>query len=323
MRTLAVFLGRSVAPNMEAYLDVRLRRWEYDRIDIIVFDDCAVPAWIASTDGVRVLRSTATGREGSQIPGQVFRTVRQYLSDHSPASLRQITQPRWHAPGVVAAALPTGTRVETRASASLFTEYQQSTDPARSYVANNVLGQAIFLADRLHTPAYGRVSVPAWSPVDRRIERRAVNSDRFSPSVTPATAFDHTTDHVLTVGRVSKKKGSDLLIDISAALDNVEFSVVGPLHDEELVKRLRARPNVTLHGEIAYVDMPRVYTGSDLLLSVSRVEWGGVSRAMLEARATETPVVALDIEDASAVADHVVEPDPGAIEECVRSVLDR
>jgi len=68
--------------------------------------------------------------------------------------------------------------------------------------------------------------------------------------------------------------------------------------------------------------MPGLYTASDLVLSVSRLEWGGVSRAMLEGKAAGRPVVALDRESASNVADIVAPAEPPAIADAVRSQLD-
>jgi glycosyltransferase involved in cell wall biosynthesis len=307
---------------MEAYVDARLQQWDDDRIDLIVFRDCAVPEWIRGHDRLRVVRSTATSGEGRTIPRRVFRTVRAYLSRFSPTRLRQVTQPRWHAIGVVAGAATAEVTVETRASRSLFTEYADSADPLRSYVANNVLGRAVFLGERLYTPDYGAVTLPRWSPADRQIERRRVNDDRFSSSVTPGPAFDVSAPHVVTVGRVSKKKGSDLLVPVSERLNDTEFSIVGDSRDDDITDTLRDRPNVTLHGEIDYVEMPRVYAGADALLSVSRVEWGGISRAMLEARSMDVPVVALANGDAGAVAEYTTAPEPAAIADRVVSALD-
>jgi len=80
--------------------------------------------------------------------------------------------------------------------------------------------------------------------------------------------------------------------------------------------------NVHHHPPVEYVEMPGLYTASDLVLSVSRLEWGGVSRAMLEGKAAGRPVVALDRESASNVADIVAPAEPPAIADAVRSQLD-
>jgi glycosyltransferase involved in cell wall biosynthesis len=103
------------------------------------------------------------------------------------------------------------------------------------------------------------------------------------------------------------------LIEVARKLPDHEFVLVGPVGDESLAAEAEAESNVRVHPPVDYADMPGLYTASDIVLSVSRLEWGGVSRAMLEGKATGRPIVALDRAEASAVADAVVPEEPTAI----------
>ncbi|MFB6202770.1 MAG: glycosyltransferase [Halorhabdus sp.] len=204
--------------------------------------------------------------------------------------------------------------VFTRASRSLFREYQEAPSPARAWLANNLLGRSIFLGNRLYTPQHGAVSVPWWAPAEKVVEERVVNADRFSPEAEPREdLFNQSRRRVVTVGRISRQKGTDLLLDVADRLGDHEFALVGPVGDESLAVEADAIPNVTRHPPVEYVEMPGVYAAADVALSASRIEWGGVSRAMMEGAAVGLPVIALDQEEASSVADVTVPADPGAI----------
>jgi glycosyltransferase involved in cell wall biosynthesis len=186
-----------------------------------------------------------------------------------------------------------------------------------------VLGRSIFLADRLFTPEYGGVTCPWWAPTALVVEERIVNEDRFTPDVEPrGDLFTGTRNRVLTVGRVSRRKGIDLLLSAARLCGECEFTVVGPIGDESLAAEIDASANVRHYPPVDYLEMPALYTAADLVLSVSRLEWGGVSRAMLEGKAAGRPVVALDREHAHCVADTVVPEAPQAIAEAVTSHLD-
>jgi glycosyltransferase involved in cell wall biosynthesis len=308
---------------MEAYLDSLLYRTAEEEFDLIVVNDCEVPDWLANEERLTVIRydtSTATGIGRTRLTADV---VRRHLRKYDPDEIRQITQPRWHAPGVLIGTVGANVDVCTRASSSLFEEYREAPSPVRAWLANNALGRSIFFTDRVYTPKYGGVDLPWWAPADLVAEERTVNADRFSPDAEPREGlFTQDDRRVLTVGRVSRRKGTDLLLSVAEQLENYEFVVAGPVGDETLVAEADATPNVTRHPPVEYVEMSGLYASSDLVLSVSRLEWGGVSRAMLEGKAAGRPVVALDREQASAVADTVVPGDPNAIASAVREHLD-
>lgn len=321
----ALYLGSRFPPNMEAYLDSLLyrNRDEDINLELIVIGSTDLPVWLLDVDRVSIARydgAKATGIDRARVTAL---TVRRYLRTHDANELRQITQPRWHALGILIGALGTDTRVCTRASASLFKEYQEAPSPLRAWLANNALGRSLFLADAVYTPKYGGVDLPWWAPADLVVEERTVNRERFSPSATPREdLFSRSDNRVLTVGRISRRKGTDLLLDVAERIEDAEFVVVGPVGDDDLAAALDHTSNVSRHPPVDYVEMPGLYAACDLVLSVSRLEWGGVSRAMLEASASGRPIVALDRGCARDVVDVAVPADPAAVANAVRRTLD-
>jgi glycosyltransferase involved in cell wall biosynthesis len=301
---------------MEAYLDgLAQRERDSTAFDVLIDEDCNIPQWLYDDDCFTFRHydlGYGSGRSLIQIAAD---GVRSYLSEHDPDEIRQITQPRWHAPGILLGSRGESLRRCTRVSHSNFTEYQTTTgvERIREFGANNVIGQAIFLADAVYTPEYGGVSLPWWSR-SKLIEEPRVAGRQFRSDVDPLESlFTQDTRRVLTVGRVSEKKGIDLLLDTALELPDWEFVVVGPLREDELVDRAGDITNVTLYGPLDYIEMPRAYAACNVLLSTSRVEWGGISRAMLEAHAVDRPIVALDIEDAASIATVTVDSTPCSV----------
>jgi glycosyltransferase involved in cell wall biosynthesis len=93
---------------------------------------------------------------------------------------------------------------------------------------------------------------------------------------------------VLTVGRVTDetfhKKGLDLFVRSAAHLPDVSFVMVGPWHDNAIVRlRAIASPNVTFTGGLYGEDLIRIYGQAKVYVQVSIHESFGcsVAEAML------------------------------------------
>lgn len=323
MAHVGLYLGDSCPPNMAAYLDSLLFREDH-QFDLVVSEACTLPDWLTTNPKLEIQRYSMDIADGWTLVAGAAATVGKYLNEHNPDEIRQITQPRWHALGVLLGARRVDIPICTRVSASMFTEYRNDPNKVRSFIANNILGYSVFLGDRVYTPKYGGVTVPWWSSANRTVEPRAVNKDRFTPEAEPnESLFDQDTRRVLTVGRISKQKGTDLVLDTAKKLEGWEFTLLGPVQDSSLAECADRLPNVNRHSPIDYTEMPHAYTAADMVLSASRVEWGGISRAMLEARATDRPVIALNKGDAGEVATQVVEEDPNSIVSVLKSVETR
>lgn len=319
----SLYLGESCPPNMEAYLDSLLYRTNNESFDLITVADCDLPRWIEEEYRLNIIRFSAPTRSGFGRTKTAYSIVRRYISTQKPTEIRQITQPRWHALGVLLGARGRDVRICSRVSTSMLTEFRQAPSEITAWLANNVLGRSAFFADKVFTPQHGGVDLPWWSAAELVREPRIVNKNRFTPSVEPmSNVFKGTNNRVLTVGRISQRKGIDLLLDVADMLVNWEFTVVGPVESEALLAEIRQRNNIRHQEPVNYVDMPSLYAACDIVLSVSRLEWGGVSRAMLEGKAMDKRVIALDREHAYSVADYTVSEDPSEIAKVVASCVD-
>ncbi|UTF52741.1 glycosyltransferase family 4 protein [Natronosalvus rutilus] len=308
---------------MEAYLDSLPDREEgISSFDVLVDQDLEMPAWILEDERFSVCRYEIGSPSGTDIIKACMSAVKAYIQDHDPKEVRQITQPRWHAPGVLLGSRGESVRACTRVSQSNFTEYGQSSgvSQAKDYLVNNIIGKSVFLADRVYTPLYGGVKIPWWSSAALIEEPRIASPGRFNPDVDAIdSVFVQESRRVLTVGRISYKKGVDLVLDAAELLPDWEFVLVGPARDDDLVDRAARLPNVFHHGSVDYVEMPRYYAACDVLLAPSRVEWGGISRSMLEAIASDRDVIALDLGDANQIAMTVTDS-ATEIAQCLRDI---
>ena len=104
------------------------------------------------------------------------------------------------------------------------------------------------------------------------------------------------------VGRVSKEKSIDFLINNQAAIikknKKCKLLIVGDGPDLEKYKKLAVKHkienNVIFTGKVAWEDIPLYYNISDIFVTASHTETQGLT--VIEAMAASLPVVALDDE---------------------------
>jgi len=99
---------------------------------------------------------------------------------------------------------------------------------------------------------------------------------------------------VLWVGRFATPKRPQWLSELAAACPQWHFDVVGQANQPgnewtPLLRELRARPNVTLHGYVPHAQIGRFYEQATLLLCTSL--WEGYPNTFLEAWSRGLPVV--------------------------------
>jgi len=104
---------------------------------------------------------------------------------------------------------------------------------------------------------------------------RGIDTEKFSPS--GETGAERKPMKVLFVGRKSKEKGYDLLIEAARLLRNVpgvRFEFVGdfPIGEEG---------NITYRGKVNPSELPNVYAGADLVVLPSRND--GLPQVLVEA----------------------------------------
>ncbi|WP_306058715.1 glycosyltransferase family 4 protein [Natronococcus wangiae] len=147
--------------------------------------------------------------------------------------------------------------------------------------------------------------------VSSRIEvvSNGIDTDRFTPDGPESELIDHDGRAVSFVGRlVDGKRPQDALRAIARVRETrsnitLHFCGDGPLQSrlKSIACELGIEDSVTFHGQIPYDEMPNVYRSSDLLVLPSRSE--GVPRTVLEAMATDTPVVTSDLDQLTSLVE--------------------
>jgi glycosyltransferase involved in cell wall biosynthesis len=127
---------------------------------------------------------------------------------------------------------------------------------------------------------------------------------------------------VVCVGRLSRQKGQDVLLDawpaVRARVPDAALVLVGDGPDAETL-RARKVPGVVLVGERD--DVPDWLAAADVVAMPSR--WEGMSLAMLEAMACGRPLVASDVAGAEVVVGAVVPPDePAPLADAIAALLE-
>jgi len=129
-----------------------------------------------------------------------------------------------------------------------------------------------------------------------------VDTERFSPDVTPIEKFCDGKQNILFLGRLEFRKGLNYLLkaylEIKPEIPNSRLIVVGPgtrlrKRYEKWVRRNRLE-DVVFVGYASYADLPRYYRTADVYCSpaTSHESFGIV---LLEAMAVGTPIVATNI----------------------------
>ena len=98
---------------------------------------------------------------------------------------------------------------------------------------------------------------------------------------------------VLFVGRTTRAKGIDLLAACAAELGEIDFDLIGPGANAKSRPLPLALPNCHVRGIRPHPEIPLWLQACDLLVLPSRTE--GTPVTVLEALATERPVVAADV----------------------------
>jgi glycosyltransferase involved in cell wall biosynthesis len=116
----------------------------------------------------------------------------------------------------------------------------------------------------------------------------------FSKNIrTPAERLSRE-KRVLWIGRLTREKRLELLLDVAERCSDIHFDVVGSenlpsQYAKEVTARAKEIKNVTLHGRVQHQDMGAFYDQATLLCSTSLYE--GFPNVYLEAWSTGLPIV--------------------------------
>jgi glycosyltransferase involved in cell wall biosynthesis len=130
-----------------------------------------------------------------------------------------------------------------------------------------------------------------------KIFSRGIDTDSFFP----VPAKDGETSegkHLLYVGRISRDKNLDFLMDVYDGLredlGDLDLTIVGDgPYLLEMKEKFGSRADVRFTGAVSYDKLPEIYSSSDLFLFPSKTDTFGM--AVLEAQACGLPGIVADI----------------------------
>ena len=146
-----------------------------------------------------------------------------------------------------------------------------------------------------------RDSVSKYFPGEYSIIPNGIDTERFNPGVKPIEGIKKYSPKVLFVGRFEPRKGLKYLLQafpkVLRAIPSAKLVVVGQGFLERYYRRYveeHIKENVLFVGHVSPQDLPRYYASCDIYCSpATGAESFGI--VLLEAMATETPIICSDI----------------------------
>jgi len=240
-----------------------------------------------------------------------FEAVRSFISRYDPSVLVQLTQPPIH--GTICGAATIGNDVPFvfRYSGDRFYEWKVAQGKQRisGLILGNILGRLpLLLADEfVALGPSGKDRLTSRGVEGNRITflPPSIDRSRFEARASNPVEIPEKRSMILFVGRLSRLKGlktvERTIPRILHRRDDFQFVFAGDSHTT-LDIPLRYRDHVTLLGTISPEAIPGYYQQAELLIHPSLTE--GIPRAILEALASDTPVVARDVGDVASVTDN-------------------
>jgi glycosyltransferase involved in cell wall biosynthesis len=162
---------------------------------------------------------------------------------------------------------------------------------------------------------------------DIEVVANGIDQTRFTPDGPESELVDSDGPVVLFVGRLVEGKRPGDAVEAIASVRKEHYNTElylcgdGPLREEleTQARELGVDDAVTFLGHAEYDEMPKVYRSADVLVLPSRAE--GLPRTVLEAFASETPVVASDLEQVAPIVEEAGETvSVGAVEQFEREL---
>lgn len=297
--------GTQLAGNVRTLLS-NVRRLLVDRdrtfvCDLVVSEGVAVP------DGYEPVRVTHPPVETARDRLCVLaRATRRYADRREPDLLFQVTRFPTHGSAVALAGRATDTPTVARLAGDNFREHrfeQGVADTARTFLLKNGIALAA-----VHLPDAVVVLGPSGRRDLRDRGRRTgvweipqpVDRTQFAPGsaaeARESLGLDPDDRLLLTVGRVSRRKGAATIEQVAPAVDG-EWIVVG---DGPMREPLSATAGVRTVGRVPHATVVDYYRAADVYVHPSHHE--GLPNVLLEAAACGTPAVARDTGECGTIA---------------------
>ncbi|MCU4718452.1 glycosyltransferase family 4 protein [Halapricum hydrolyticum] len=236
-----------------------------------------------------------------------------YARTNDVGVLFQVTKFPLHGSAAILAGRRTSTPVLTRFAGDNFREFKFSSglDKIRAFGLNNVIGQipARWSNQIIVLGPHGKQEIDRRSRgVPIREIPQPIDRDLFLPvsesreqELADQLGFSSEDLTLLTVGRLTERKGMETVIKTAKTLSNQGVSFRwyllgdGPMRPE-----LAATHGVEPLGRVDYEEMPDYYRATDLVVHPSLIE--GLPNVLLEAAACDTPTISRNVGDSASVA---------------------
>lgn len=253
----------------------------------------------------------------------LHRAIEQYALVDCPDVLMQVTRFPTHGSALALAGWRTRTPTITRLAGDNFREYQFATDwpeKLRMFALKNVISlTAVHLSNAVVV-----LGPNGRTDIERRFRRagiweipQPVNQSRFSPGEAASIrdSLDIALDErlLLTVGRVSRRKGAETIRNVAPSCDGT-WVVLG---DGPMRETLDAMPGIKAPGQVPHKETVDYYRAADLYIHPSLHE--GLPNVLLEATACGTPCIARDTGECGTVAVKTFSDDAGLREALTRT----
>jgi glycosyltransferase involved in cell wall biosynthesis len=300
------FLGGTELPGNVQTLLSNLRRL-LKSADTTFACDLLVPEGIETPEDYRTVQinhePVETARDRLRV---LYQAVTQYAAAEQPDVLVQVTRFPTHGSAVALAGRKTDTPTVTRLAGDNFREHQFATnftEKLRTFALQNMIELAA-----LHLSDAAVVPRPHGSrDLERRFRRsdvweipQPVDHSRFSPGdasdLRESLGIGSNERMLLTVGRVSRRKGAETIQRVAPSCDGT-WVVVG---DGPMRETLQDTTGVYAPGRIFHEKIVDYYRAADLYVHPSLHE--GLPNVLLEATACGTPCIARNVGECATVA---------------------
>lgn len=296
---------RTLLTNIQRLLDDHPVEFE---LELIVKDDVDTPDSFDHVDPGFDDAGRAVGTIRTLTEG-----VTSYARHHEIDLLFQVTKFPLHGGATAIAGRRTGTAVLTRFAGDNFREFQFSSgvNALKAFGLNNVVGRIpAHLSDRIIVLGpHGRSEIERRNydvlveeipqPIDR--EKFSPVSDERERELAASLGFPTSEKILLTIGRLTKRKGIGALIETAKKLtERGELFRWYALGSGPMYNELDATPGVEPLGRVDFGEIIDYYRAADLVVHPSLIE--GLPNVLLEAAACGTPTVARNVGDSETVA---------------------
>ncbi|MGA9581248.1 MAG: glycosyltransferase [Allosphingosinicella sp.] len=255
-------------------------------------------------------------------------TLARSLREHFPFDVISAEFSWPDGPAAIAVGRALGVPVMIKARGMEFERRTGNPRIRRQLLASGLAAERLLAVSGSVKQAMAAIGLP---PERIFVHHPAVDSDLFRPAdgVANRARLGIAGPLLLAVGNLIPEKGHKLAVEALARLEGATLIVVGEGPERPaLVARARElgiAERLRLPGSLPHALLPAFFSAADVTIHPSLVE--GFGNARLESLACGTPIVTTAVGDASLIVDRsaagrVVDADPKAIAEAVKSLLE-